>query len=213
MISDRQKLIYNAYQHAARTSKNKPFKERKNFNNLDDTNKLLLQKIESFFNANRNVSYADFFKAPYIIYNEQEYFGLDFFVTRKAIKCYTEYVKKRETDNPDSEEVLNTCKQCCIFIYNYCKSNNLNLNTYCHLINGTTPVVLQHLRDHKINFYVLCGLNVEKILQSIEPEIVNFIVDDFYQLLNQTKNKFIKSNKLKTVVRKSLQLIENKLLQ
>ena len=213
MITERQQVIYNTYQHSTRTIKNNPYRPRKNFDNLDSTTTLLLQKLDSFFSNNKTVSYRDFFIAPYIIYGKDDYFDLNFFTTRKALKCYTEYVKKRETDNPDSEQVIENCKLACKFIYNYCKVNNISLKDYRVINDGNIPVVLQHLKEHKINFYTLCGLNIDQTLQTLPAELVNFIVDDFFHTLSITRDKFIKSSKLKNVVRQALQIIETKLLQ
>lgn len=212
MISDKQKLIYNIIHSTARKVKDKPFRFREDFSKIDSTTTLCLQKLETFFNSNANIKYNDFFIAPYKIFNDADYFDIQFFVTRKAIRCYADYMKKQETENPDSENIIESCKAACAFIYKFCKLNNINLNEYKNYINGTTPLILQHLREHKINFYVVQGLAIDSIVNKYDSNITNFIVNNFYNTYNNTKSKFIKSNILKNTVRQALQIVESKLL-
>jgi hypothetical protein len=122
------------------------------------------------------------------------------------------FVQRRELADPDHDATINDCKQCCSFIYKFCKDNSLSLSQYKNSFNGKTPLVLQHLKDHKINFYVVQGLEIHSLLQTIEPQIVNFIINDFFSTYNTTKNNFIKSTKLKTVVRAALKIVDEKLL-
>ena len=213
MISDSQKQIYNSFLYTSRKVKNQPCKFRQNFDSIDPTTELTLKKLDSFFTNYHNIKYSDFFLAPYEIYNNDEYFNLQFYTTRRAIKCYSNYIKQKETSDPDHESTIDDCKQACSFIYKFCKENKLTLHQYKNLINGTTPIVLQHLRDHKINFYILQGLEIHSLIQSTEPQIINFIVDDFFNIYNTTKSNFIRSTKLKIVIRSAFKIIEDRILQ
>jgi hypothetical protein len=208
-----EKQIYNAYLIASRTSKNKPFKLRQNFNNIDDKTYVILKKLSLLFQNNKNVSIEEFLKAPFVYYADTNYLDLQFFTTPKAIKCYTSYKRKLETLSPDSIENIDNCKQCCKFIMRYCVENNLTLNEYKSINSGTTPLVLQHLRDHNINFYVIHGLECDRIIRQVEPDLLEFFITDFNQLLNNTRINFQQSVKLKVVIRESFQLIEDYLLK
>ena len=212
MISESQKQIYNSFLHITRSVKNQPYRARKDFTDIDDTTLLHLKKLDSFFNNYQHIKYRDFFIAPYSIYSKEEYFDLQFYCTMRAVKCYSMFVQRRELADPDHDATINDCKQCCSFIYKFCKDNSLSLSQYKNSFNGKTPLVLQHLKDHKINFYVVQGLEIHSLLQTIEPQIVNFIINDFFSTYNTTKNNFIKSTKLKTVVRAALKIVDEKLL-
>ena len=212
-LTELEKQIYNAYLIASRTAKDKPFKLRRDFTKVDDKTFIILKKLSSLFTSNRNVNIADFFKAPYSYYGAEEYFDLQYFMSPKAIKCYTMYKRKLETTLPDSEENIIRCKQCCTFILRYCVENNLSLNEYKSINNGTTPLVLQHLRDHSINFYVIHGLECDRVIRQVEPDLLEFFITDFNTVLNETRINFQRSEKLKQVVRKSFQLIEEYLLK
>jgi hypothetical protein len=212
-LTELEKQIYNSYLIASRTAKNKPFKLRQDFTKVDDKTFILLKKLASLFENNRSVNITDYFKAPYSYYGSDEYFDLQYFTSPKAIKCYTMYKRKLETTSPDSEENITRCKQCCTFILRYCTDNNLLLSEYKSINNGTTPLVLQHLRDHSINFYVIHGLECDKIIRQVEPDLLEFFITDFNTILNDTRINFQRSEKLKNVIRRSFQLIEENLLK
>lgn len=207
------KRIYNAHLIASRKAKNQPFKLRENFDKVDDKTYVQLKKLSSFFSNNSSVNIDDFFNAPYKYYEGEEYYALDFFTTMKAAKCYSLYKKSKELQDPDSEETINSCKTCCAFIYKYCRENNISLEQYKTHVNGTTPIVLQHLKEHHINFYTIHGLNSITILKQTEPEILDFFISDFNIILNETRINFQKSTKLKHTIRKAFEIIDNQLSQ
>jgi hypothetical protein len=211
-LTELEKQIYNAYLIASRTARNKPFKIRENFKKVDDKTYIILKKLALLFEHNRSVNIQDFFKAPFLYYNI-DYIDLQFYATPKAIKCYTNFKKKQEYSSPDSEDNITKCKQCCTFIMRYCVKNNLTLNEYKSINSGTTPLVLQHLRDHNINFYVIHGLECDRIIRQVEPDLLEFFITDFNQLLNDTRINFQRSVKLKVVIRESFRLIEDYLLK
>lgn len=211
MINEKEKYIYNSFLKISRGIKNKPFTFRQDFSKLDSSSVLYLKKLNSFFSSHSNVNYDDFFIAPYRIYKSDDYFDLHFYCTRRAIKCYAEFMRQRETSDTESEDTISICKECCSYIYNFCKENSITLEEYKRAVSGTTPVALQHLKDHKINFYLLHGLGVNPRL-SDDAFIYEFAIADFYNLFETTKQKFIKSKRLKDVIRTALKLIEEKLL-
>jgi hypothetical protein len=212
-LTESEKAIYNTFLATGRSIQNKPFTIRKDFSKIDDKTYILLKKLSLFFSKYTHIKYNDFFAAPYNYYGKDNYFDLQYFTTIKAIKCYTLYQKQKETEQPDSENIINSCKESCSFIYKYCRDHNLTLDEYRHYIVGTIPIILQHLKDHKINFYTIQGLNCDRTIRRVERDILNFIVEDFDTLLNNTRINFQKSNSLKNIVRKAFAIIEEKLLQ
>ena len=212
-LTEKEKSIYNSYLIASRTIQNKPFKLRQDFTTIDSQIYTTLKKLGFFFDKNNNIKQVDFFTAPFSYYGTDNFFDIHFFVTSKAIKCYSLYIKKKETQDPDSADTISNTKNCCIFIYKYCKENNLTLHDYKNITNGTTPLVLQHLRDHSINFYTLHGLQCDRTLRQVESDLLEFFISNFENLLNDTRINFQRSIKLKVIVREALSIIENKLLK
>ena len=96
MLTEQEKRIYNSYLIASRTAKSKPFKLRQNFDSIDDQTYLVLKKLGIFFEKNSNVKQVDFFTAPFSYYGSDNFFDLNYFLTPKAIKCYSLYVKKKD---------------------------------------------------------------------------------------------------------------------
>lgn len=211
-LTELEKQIYNAYLIASRTARNKPFKKREDFKKIDDKTYIILKKLALLFEHNRSVNIQDFFKAPFIYYSI-DYVDLQFYAMPKAIKCYSLYKKKQEHIAPDSEENITKCKQCCTFVFRYCKENNLTLNEYKTINSGTTPLVLQHLRDHNINFYTIHGLECDRVLRQVESDLLEFFIADFNNLLNETRINFQRSVRLKLVIRESFRIIEEYLLK
>lgn len=207
-LTNREKNIYNSFLATSRKVKNKPFKYRENFDNLDDEKFVNIKKLSNFLEKYPHINWNDFFTAPYKVYQDYEsFYDLSFYNSRKAVVCYTKYVKLKETESPDSDEVINNCKSIYKFIYRYCVDNNIKLKDYIHHKppKNAVPIWLVHLKEHKINFYILHSLEIEKVTRLIEPEILNFYITDFYNMLNQTKIKYITSNKLKNTLSICLQ--------
>lgn len=213
MLTEQEKRIYNSYLIASRSANNKPFKLRQNFDSIDNQTYVVLKKLGMFFENHNNVKQADFFAAPFSYYGPDNFFDLSFFLTPKAIKCYSLYQKKKETQDPDSENTIENAKECCLFLYKYCAENKITLNEYKTIIHGTTPLVLQHLRDHKINFYTLHGLECDRTIRQVEPDLLEFFISNFQTILNETRINFQQSKRLKNIIRQSLSIIENKLLK
>lgn len=212
MITDFEQLIYNNFLATRKKVKNQPFKLRRDFSKLDDNTLLHLKKLESFFKNNRNVNIDIFFTAPYVIFSKEDFFDLQFFLTRKALTCYTLYCNQLETLEADTEENIEKVKESLKFIYKYCRDNNLTIAEYNNHIIGQMPGVLTHLKEYKINFYTLHGLN-NKQYQQVEKDLIEFMLPRFFKTLHITQQNYIKSVKLKKFFKGSLEIIEKQLLK
>lgn len=210
-VSEKEKRIYNSYNISYRKANNKPFKIRKDFTDLDPTTILVLHKLSSLFERNPTINIDDFFIAPYKVYDSQTYNPIDFYLTRKALKCYTVYKTEKEKENPDSDEVIERCKAACSFLYKFCRINNITLDQYKSMIVGTMPIIVQHLKDHSVNFYVLHALDCNKVLRSVGQELLDFLIPDFNIINNETRINYSKSTKLKHTLSKALDIIKQQL--
>lgn len=210
-ITDDEKRIYNAFLIASKRAKNKPFRLRQNFTDISDEIYISLKKLGAFFNTNQTISCNDYFWAPYEVYSKEEYFDLSFYNTRKAIVAYSQYMRKKETQDPDSELSIQDCKTALKNIYSFCLTHAITLSSYKDDTGGI-PSFLVQLKEHKINFYILHGLGVEKQIKRTEPELLDFYYKDFYDIFYKTRTKFITSERLKNVIREGLKIIETKLL-
>ena len=222
MINEKEKSIYNSFLYASRKAKNKPVRLRQNFDNIASKDEVALKKLNNLLSKYSHINYSDFFIAPYKVYGQDDYFDLSFFNTRRAIKCYSLYCKDKETQNPDSEDIINTLKECLKFIYNYCNDKKITLQKYKTYITGAspdllpdsaTPEVFWHLKNHHINFYTLHALEMDAAVKGTDTEIFNWFIPDFTDLYSKTRVKFLSSKTLKEKAKKGLKIIEQKLLK
>lgn len=209
MISEFEKQIYNNHLVVSRRVKGEPFKIKKNFDNLDGEVIMNLQKLSRLFTFYPNLNQEDFFMSPHKIYPDDEYYPLEFYTKQKAIKCYTQYVKQLEIQDPDSADSLRRLAESLKFVTRYCIENNLQLSEYEVNIEGTMPCFVEHLKNHKINYYTLHALTFKK--PQIESRILDFIFPDFYSVFQKTKNKFFSSTKMKEFAKQAKNKIETKL--
>tara|TARA_R100001129_G_scaffold182307_1_gene162756 strand:- start:484 stop:1143 length:660 start_codon:yes stop_codon:yes gene_type:complete len=216
MITEKEKHIYNSFLYASRKAKNKPVRLRQNFDNLQSEDEVALKKLSLLLSKYNHINYNDFFIAPYKVYKEDNYFNLSFFNTRRAIKCYSMYCKEKEIQNPDSEDSIDILKDCLKFIFNFCNENKITLAEYkiytSNDVSGATPEPFIHLKNHKINFYILHALNMDSIIQK-QQGTLTWIISDFYDLYSQTRSKFLSSKFLKAKAKKGLKIIEQNLLK
>jgi hypothetical protein len=189
--------------------RDKPFRIRKDFSDMDQTKLDRLASLERFFNSYQNIKIDDYFAAPYVIFEDDDYFDLDFYLTSKAKKAYSQYMKKIEMDDPDSESSLNRLVDSLKFVKNFCKEKNLTLKEYPLYIEDALPNMIDHLKNHHINMYALHALGVTKI--EVENRILDFIFSDFWITFQKTKNKFYLSRKMRDFSKKAIDKITNQL--
>lgn len=209
VISDFQKRIYNSHLVISRKMRDKPFRIRKDFSDMDQTKLDRLASLERFFNSYQNIKIDDYFAAPYAIFEDDDYFDLDFYLTSKAKKAYSQYMKKIEMDDPDSESSLNRLVDSLKFVKNFCKEKNLTLKEYPLYIEDALPNMIDHLKNHHINMYALHALGVTKI--EVENRILDFIFSDFWISFQKTKNKFYLSKKMKDFSKQAIDKITKQL--
>lgn len=208
-MTDLQKRIYNSHLAISRKMRDKPFRIRKDFSDIDQSKLDQLASLERFFNSYQNIKIDDYFSAPYVIFEDDDYFDLEFFLTSKAKKAYSQYMRKIEMDDPDSESSLKRLVDSLKFVKNFCKERDLTLEKYPVYIESNLPCIVEHLKNHDINMYCLHALGVSKI--EVENRILDFIFSDFWITFQKTKNKFYLSKKMKQMSRQAIDKIQNQL--
>tara|TARA_R110001592_G_scaffold675_5_gene3661 strand:- start:1227 stop:1874 length:648 start_codon:yes stop_codon:yes gene_type:complete len=203
MITDREKSIYNSYLYATRSVQNKPTRFRKDFTKLKDKDFVSLKKLSAFFAKHNHINYQDWFLAPFEVYSKDEYFDLKFFNSRKALKCYSLYMKEKEMSDPDSDNTIESVKEGFRYVAKYCIKNFLTLDEYTKHYTNNMPTCLLHLQEHKLNFYTLHALEVDPTIKAIEKDVLDFIVKDFQTIFANTRTKFYGSAILKAKARET----------
>lgn len=207
-----EKHIYNTYLATARTTQHKPFKLRKDFDKLDEGKFVAIKRISSFLKRFPHIKLEEYFKAPYVIYPDEKYFPLDYFASLKATKAYMLFQKRSVNLDPDSDEQLNNIKQSLVFIYNFCRENNINPKFYIDHKTKNEYSFIIHLKEHKVNVYTLLGFKTfENNLRTRDAEIVKYIIgDDIYNSISVFRTKLYNSKKAFKLVNAGLQKIIEK---
>ena len=207
-----EKHIYNTYLAVSRSSNNKPFRLRKNFDKIDATQFVHIKRIAVFLKKFPHIKVEEFFKAPYSLYSDEKYFPLDYFSSLKATKSYTLYQKKAINLDPDSDEQLANIKQSLVHILNFCTEARVDPQIYINHKTNNEYTFMVHLKEHKVNVYTLLGYEMfEKNLKSRDPEVIKFIIgDDIYNNISVFRTKLYNSKKALKLVDLGLKKIYSK---
>lgn len=205
--------IYNTYLRISRSKKNLPYKIRKDFSDIQNNeNYTTLLKLENFFKRNSYVNMNDFFEAPYLVYEDEKDFNLNFYLSQKAIKIYSLYQKKKTYLDPDSDiqkkSVLNGLE----FIYNFCKNNKIELSDYMkHKTNAMNTVFL-HLKEKNVSVYnCLAFPDFQKTVNEQNYELLEFMLGDIISRLSIFRTKFYASDKCKKISIEGLKILRDRL--
>lgn len=87
MITPNQERIYNDYLKALGSIKGRGYKQRKNFDTLDDKVSMVLYRLEVFFNQYPNINPYEFFLAA-LKYKSTDYLPIDTYIKHGAIIAY-----------------------------------------------------------------------------------------------------------------------------
>ena len=204
-----KKRIYNTHLEISRKARNEPFRLRKDFSDLDEDVLVSLDKLEKLFDRYPNLDMDDFFLAPHRIYPDEDWYPLEFYTTQKAITCYTQYMKMVELQDPDSPESLKRLIAGLSFVGKFCKEKGLLISDYELNMEGTMPCFVEHLKNHKINYYTLHALTFRK--PDVESRILEFIFPDFHTVFRKTRNKFYTSRKMRGLAKQARQKLDEQL--
>lgn len=199
-----EKLLFNKHLAVSRTEKNKPFKLKKNFQDVENTDKhKFLKRISILFQKHPEIDPDTFFRAPYKLYPDVEYFGLDYFSTMRAVKAYTTYKKSLFLKDPDSQ--LEQIKQSLEFITKFCIENKLFIHQYPYYRTSDVFVWMQHYKQNKINLYCLFEFSdifssVTQLAEDVQKFYISNFVEQFRELYGLYNNSTVAKPYLKKTI-------------
>ena len=212
-LSDFEKYIYNTFIKVSRGAKNQPYRARKDFTDFDDKDFIYLKKLSNFFNRFKHISVLEFFQAPYELYKDEKYFGLDYYTSLKATKAYTLVLKKNEQLDPDDEKQLRALLISFKFIKEFCIENNISIDGYANHKTNNIFSFLLHLQEHKINLYSLFEFkDAIRNMRISGAEILEFMFgNDFFNRVETFRTKYIISSKARILGTYAIKKIKNNL--
>lgn len=200
-MTEQEKNIYNTYIATTRSKQNKPFKIRKDFAKFEEQKCYsYVKRLVQFFNRYPHIKSNDFFAAPYEIYPDTEYVGIDYYLTRAAIKAYSLYQKKLQDVSPEAQiELVRSSFQ---FIGSFCIRNKIQLNEYLEHKTGCIYTWMAHYREHHINIYSLFEMgDVLTQLNKISKDERELLLDNLQQTIVKFKVRYHNSETIKKFVR------------
>lgn len=197
MLSDTEKKIYNIYLRAQAEHHNRPYKCRKDFSRMTETNILSLKKLSLFFEQYKDVNPYRFFQAGFK-YENNNYPTLDFFTSLKATRLYSRYMTNRYAESVDNEESLRDFKDGILFIYNFIADKDISLNDYKTCINESgVPWVIIHLKRQNISFYHIHCLEIP--IEIFPKDYRELITDEFDTVFEYTKDSYSNSKVMREI--------------
>jgi hypothetical protein len=208
-LTELEKLLYNKHLAVSRSLKNKPFKFKKTFDDIANTDRhKYLVRLSVLFKKHPEIDPTVFFEAPYKLYPDVEYFGLDYFSTMRAVKAYTTYKKSIFLQDPDNQ--LEEIKRSLEFIVKFCVSSKIYLHQYPFHRKSDIYTWMTHYKENKINIYsVMEFSDVFSSVQNLAEDVQKFFLSDF---INQFKNLYMlyaKSRVLKPYMQKAIPQLNN----
>ena len=206
-ITELEKLLYNKHLVTSRKLKNKPFRVKNDFTDIIDTDKHKhLKRISVLFKKHADIDPDVFFSAPYKLYPDVQYFGLDYFSTMRAIKSYTTYKKQLFLQDPDSQ--IDQVKDSLHFISKFCIENNLQFYQYQYHKTADLFTWMKHYKENKINIYsVMEFSNLFSSVKSLAEDVQKFFVGQFVEQFQTIHSKYNNSTLLKAYLKKTIPIL------
>ena len=198
--------VYNLYLSISRGLKNKPWKPRKDFEGFDKTESgILCLRLSTFFSRFPQIRPKEFMEAPYKLYKDEDYFDLKFYLTQKAISCYTTVQKLKQEEQPDSDSHINSIIDTVKFIGTKCLSEKISFNQYCNKKAGYAWDVVNDFANGKINLYFLLALpNFDRIFDTMPEQDKELYFKSFYKDIVKFKMRLNTSVKAKKIINESI---------
>lgn len=198
--------IYNTYLSISRGSKNKPWKPRKDFDGFEKTEAgLLCLRLELFFKRFPQINPREFLEAPYKLYKDEDYFELKFYLTQKAISCYTILQKNKLEESPDSDSHINNIIETVKFIATKCLAERCSFKDYYTKKTGYTWDVVNDYKEGRIDLYFFLALpNFDAIFDSMPAQDKELYFKSFYKDIVKFKMRLNNSVKAKKIITESI---------
>lgn len=200
--------IYNSYLRAYRLANSAPYTPRKKYETLPQEVKNKVERIKLFFDT-YDLNMDEFFDAPYFVFNDTKYLPFDYYLSRKAIKCYSDFQKKLLMEGPDHPRNLLKIKNSVIFIKKFCKKENINFYDYFNYKKENVPSFITHLKNRDVSLYLLFGLeSFQSSFFAFDSNLLKFMMPDIYDNFDLYLKKFNTSKHarmfVKTILNKKI---------
>ena len=212
-INAEQKHIYNCYLSSLARGTGRPFRYRDNFEDFPTDKTLSLAKLETFFKGHPHINISLFMEAPYKIYRDKAYYGLEFYSKPLALKTYFLYINLLDTQNPDEHENLVAIKNGILFIKQFCIENGIPFQSYINHSKEVTYSWGKHLLSQDITIYNLLafsffGINIYMLVNRMPSDERELFLNQYNDNLSEYMKKLNNSEKAKVLLLNGYKKIE-----
>lgn len=210
MLEKHLQNLYNNYLYASRTTRGKAFSPRKDFQKFDPKQAYYLKRICNLLDKYEHIKAEDYFAAPYLVYPDQDHFGLDFFAGMPAVKAFTILMKQKRELPPDSDYQIEKIAESLKFIAHFCMKKRIPLSEYTSYQTGITYDWMKHVKKHQVSLYTLMEFSdVYDKIGSIEGDERELFLGDSGKYYLGYKAKYLKSVKARHLVSEGVKKIKN----
>ena len=204
-MTEREKDIYNAWLKATAIANKRPYKIRKNFDDLDAEIKFSLEKLCRISNDFPGLNMVDYFLASYNITGEK-FIKLDEFTKMKALQNYKNQNELVDKSSFGDTERTRRMMEGFAHIIDFCEANNKTFAQY--IGERTESGFYQWIFDYSKNkitkdnliAFDLIGFNVENSLRKaltdeeiscIFGDVQNDVFGDYDNMSEENRNLLI----------------------
>mgnify|MGYP006267054013 CR=1 FL=1 len=201
--------VYNTYLSVSRGHQNKPWRARKDFTGFDKTpDGILCVRLDLFFKRFPSINIKDFLLAPYAIYKDEEHFPLNFYLTQKAIACYSLLQSQRAEELPDTESHVKHILESIKYLASICINEKITLKKYADQKTGYTWRCIEDYRNKQINLYVLMSLpGFQTIFDVMPPQDREIYLKHLANDIVKYKIRLNTSERAKKIIQEGLKRI------
>jgi hypothetical protein len=188
-MTDLEKEVYNKWLAVTSIAINRPFRLRENWVNFDCREEYpFLQRMTQLFQKHPHIRWDDFFVAPYRVRKEGNRISLAFYVTPRAMKDYSTYMKKIMLMDPDESQQTEAILQSYRFIKDFCIEHKLKANEYTQFSQGYVPAFIKHVKQHQVSIYAMFAFpKAFSMMNNLPPEEFSLFIGDVNLYTMKTK--------------------------
>lgn len=199
-----EKEIYNKFLKVSRTEQQRPYTYRRKFDGFEDhLDYPFVKKLGIFFMKFPQIKIEEFFRSPYRMYlDNSEYYDLKFYTSPKATRLYGVYIERLDAKCPDSDHHIKFIKQSLMFLFQFCRDNNLTFHEYTKHQTGDIKTVLLHIRDKKVSPYVIFGIaDLGDMLKDYSNDFLDFTAGkNFAERVDLYRSRYYNSKSAKNII-------------
>jgi hypothetical protein len=143
-----------------------------------------------------------------VVYKDEEYFPLKFYVTQKAIAVYSAVQKQKLEESPDTPKQIEDIKKSLKHIGMTCIERKISFEQYCHEKSGYTYTPILDYNNKLINIYVLIKLpSFESIVNSLNLQDKELYLKNIHSNIGKFKLRLNMSTRAKNLIDEGFKIL------